>query len=103
MILCIICPLLISSELIDTFKMKLADYWTGVMLSFNEITSELDIKQVANLFTNDNDERMIDVLSVRIDMVSRKPEFQANKRSIKKFLKKQRERVTLHRKIIIKF
>lgn len=93
----------ILPELVDTFKMKLNEYWTGLMLSFNEVMSEMDVKQIENLFTNDNDERIIEVLSVRIDMVSRKPEFYTNKRSIKRFLKKQRDRVKAGNGISKKF
>lgn len=83
--------------MITTFKMKLIEYWTGLLLSFNEIMSNLNVKQVENLIENQNDEIIVQVLSVRIDMVTRKPEYQSNKKSIKRFLKKQRERVRAHR------
>ena len=67
------------------------EYWSGVLSSFNEIISDLDINQVKNLF--EQDEIVIEALSVRIDMVTRKPEFKTAKRSIKHYLKKYGERV----------
>lgn len=48
--------------------------------------SEVDINQVKEIF--EDDEIVVEILSVRIDMVSRKPEFKTNKKSIKKFLQK---------------
>lgn len=67
------------------------EYWTGVLSSFNEIISDLDINQVKDLF--EQDEIVIEALSVRIDMVTCKPEYKAAKKSIKHYLKKYKDRV----------
>lgn len=68
-------------ELVYSYKLKLREYWTGVLISFNEIISELDINQVKNLF--EQEEIVIEALSVRIDMVTCKPEYITAKKSIK--------------------
>jgi hypothetical protein len=71
--------------------LKLRECWTGVLSSFNEIISDLDISQVMNMF--EQDEIVIEALSVRIDMISHKPEFKTAKKSIKHILKRFKDRV----------
>ena len=61
------------------------------MASFNEIMSVLDINQVKHLF--EDEDILIEVLSVQIDMISRQPEYQTGKRSIRRFLHKQKRRL----------
>lgn len=80
-----------SIELTGVYKIKLKEYWTNILLTFNEIISELNIDLIKNQF--ENDDIVIEILSVRIDMVSRKPEFRTNKRSIKKFLQKHKHKL----------
>ena len=71
--------------------MKLKEYWTNILLTFNETISELDINQVKNIFGDDD--IVIEILSVRIDMVKRKPESKRNKKSIRKFLQRQKQKL----------
>ena len=78
-------------ELIQVYKMKLKEYWTNILLTFNETISELDINQVKNMFGDDG--IVIEILSVRIDMVKRRPEFKSKKKSIRKFLQRQRQKL----------
>lgn len=78
-------------ELAYSYKLKLREYWTGVLSSFNECIADLDIRQVKRIFGED--EVVIEALSVRIDMICHKPEFKTAKRSIKNFLKKHKDRV----------
>jgi hypothetical protein len=78
-------------ELAYIYKLKLRECWTGVLSSFNEIISDLDISQVMNMF--EQDEIVIEALSVRIDMISHKPEFKTAKKSIKHILKRFKDRV----------
>lgn len=61
------------------------------MISFNEIMSELDINLVKYLF--EDEEGLVEVLSVQIDMISRKPDYKTAKKSIRKFLRKQKQRL----------
>lgn len=67
------------------------EYWTCVLSSFNEIISDLDLNQVKNLF--ENEELVIEALSVRIDMINHKPEFKTAKKSIKHLIKKFKDKV----------
>lgn len=75
----------------NIFKIKLREYWTGVMTSFNEVMAGLNIDQVKHLF--EDEEILIEILSVQIDLISRKPEFQSAKRSIRRFLRKQKIKI----------
>lgn len=76
----------ICVELTYVYKLKLKEYWTQILLTFNEMISEVDVKQVKEIF--EDDEIVVELLSVRIDMVRRKPEFKTSKKSIRKFLQK---------------
>ena len=82
----------ICIELTRVYKLKLNEYWTNILLTFNEMIAESNINQVKNLF--EDDEIVIEMLSVRIDMVSRKPEFKTSKKSIRKFIQKQRQKLS---------
>ena len=75
----------------SVYKWKLKKYWTNILSVFNEIISELEINQVKNLF--EDDETVIEILSVRINMVSRNPEFQTSKKSIKRLLQKHTQKL----------
>lgn len=73
-------------ELIYVYKLKLKEYWTNILITFNEIISEIDVYQVKEVF--EDDKIIVEMLSVRIDMVSREPEYKTSKKSIKKLLQK---------------
>ena len=76
--------------MLSVYKEKLKEAWTDLLVSFNEIISEIDIKKIKKLLIDEK--LVIEILSVRIDLISRRPEFKSTKGSIRKFLHKHKSK-----------